>query len=386
MGHTVWVSRLIVVLALLVAGCSAGVEVATTTPTSAPTTTSTTSEPAEASTTSTITPPITVASTTTTTVPPFDPIVLIFGGDVSLTHGLSGFDPFEEIEPLFSPADLAWVNLETAIAEEGIGIPVDKKYVFRSPPVTADLLAGAGVTGVALANNHTLDVGVAGLERTIELLDASGVVHAGAGPNRDEAYAPAVHQVGETSIAVVSFSRVLFDSSWTASENGPGLASAYHPFVERSNAAVEDAARLADVVVVMVHWGIERNACPEPYQRELATGWADAGADLVVGSHPHVLQGVELIGDTWVIYSTGNLAFPSARSDDGTQTALFEVTVDEDELRLAVRPLRIIGGRPTRASDADREIILETLNSRSWSASFDSDGRAMAGVGDSACG
>jgi len=185
---------------------------------------------------------------------------------------------------------------------------------------------------------------------------------------------------------VVSFSRVLFDSSWAASETGPGLASAYHPFIERSNAAVEEAARLADVVVVMVHWGIQRNACPEPYQRELATGWAEAGADLVVGSHPHVLQGVERIGDTWVIYSTGNLVFPSARSDDATQTALFEATVDEDELRLAVRPLRIVGGRPTRASDADREIILETLNSRSWSASFDSDGRAMTGVGDSVCG
>ena len=315
-----------------------------------------------------------------------EPVVLAFGGDVSFTHGLWTTDPLGRISGLLTAADQTWINLETAIAEEGVGVPFDKKYVFKSPPVMAEMLASAGVTGVALGNNHTLDFGVAGLERTIELLNESGVSHAGAGANRSEAYAPSVFEFESTSVALLSFSRVLSAPAWAATDDRPGLASAYDPFIERSNEAVAEAARTAEVVVVMVHWGIERSACPEDYQRDLAAGWAAAGADLVVGSHPHVLQGVEQIGDTWVIYSTGNLAFPSANSDDATKTVLFEATIQNGEIRVGVEPLRIVAGAPTLASDEDRAAILDTLNSRSLGVSFDSEGGAVTGSPVSVCG
>jgi poly-gamma-glutamate synthesis protein (capsule biosynthesis protein) len=385
-GTLLAVSRFIIALTLLAAGCSAGAAVEVATPTSPSSTTRApvvTVAPTVATTSTTST---STTSTTTTTLPPVEPVVLAFGGDVSFTHNLWATDPLGKISGLLTAADQAWINLETAIAEEGVGVPFEKKYVFKSPPVMAEMLGAAGVTGVALGNNHTLDFGVAGLERTIELLDESGVSHAGAGANRSEAYAPSVLELESTSVAFLSFSRVLSAPAWAATDDRPGLASAYDPFVARSNEAVVEAAGMAEVVVVMVHWGIERSACPEDYQRDLAAGWASAGADLVVGSHPHVLQGVEQIGDSWVIYSTGNLAFPSANSDDATKSVLFEATIHDGEIRVAVEPLRIVAGAPTPASAEDRAAILDTLNSRSLGVSFDSDGGAVTGEPGSVCG
>ena len=332
-----------------------------------------------------------ISTTTSTSIEasttlPFEPVVLAFGGDVSLTHGLADAEPFREVAGLLAAADLAWVNLETAIAEPGIGSAPDKEYVFRSPPVTATLLASAGIDGASLANNHSLDAGIEGLERTIELLAAAEVDHAGAGMNLDQAYAPALASVGSTSIAIVSISRVLPDSSWTASASRPGLASAYHPFVDDSVEAVANASQLAEFVVVMVHWGVELAHCPEQYQLDLAEEWAAAGADLIVGSHPHVLQGVDKIGDTWVIFSTGNFAFPSAYSEDTTQAALFEVSITSEGVQLAATPLRIVEGSPTIAGVDDRQTVLGTLNARSWNVAFDSSGRAVSTPGVSTCG
>ena len=382
-GTLLAVSRFIIALALVAAGCGAG---ATVEVTSLSSPSATTGARVETVTPTVVTASSTTSTSTTTTQPPVEPVVLAFGGDVSFTHGLWTTDPLGKISGLLTSADQAWINLETTIAEEEVGVPFDKEYVFKSPPVMAEMLAAAGVTGVALGNNHTLDFGLAGLERTIELLDESGVSHAGAGTNRSEAYEPSVFELESTSVAFLSFSRVLSAAAWAATDDRPGLASAYDPFVERSNEAVAEAARIAEVVVVMVHWGIERSACPEDYQRDLAAGWAAAGADLVVGSHPHVLQGVEQMGDTWVIYSTGNLAFPSANSDDATKTVLLEATIQNGEIRVDVEPLRIVAGVPTPASDEDRAAILDTLNSRSLGVSFDSEGRAVTGAPTSICG
>ncbi|MDF1594756.1 MAG: CapA family protein [Acidimicrobiia bacterium] len=364
-------SRSLIAFVLLLAGCGSGVAtVEVLVPPTAPTTTTVVAD---------------VRPSTTIGAPPLATVTLAFGGDTSFTHGLANADPFAGVAGLITEADLFWINLETAVAEEGVGTTLDKEYVFISPPVTAELLAAAGVDGVALANNHAMDAGINGLARTLDLLDAAGVAHAGAGLNRAEAYAPALARVGSESVAVVSFSRVLPSDSWTATENRPGLASAYQPFVDESVATVSRAAQLADLVVVMVHWGIERSECPEAYQRELAVQWAGAGADLIIGSHPHVLQGVERIAETWVVYSTGNLAFPSAYSEDTTQTALFWFTTTDDGTELHATPVRIVEGRPKIASDADRATILGTLNGRSINVVFDSAGRATVAGGDSVC-
>lgn len=287
---------------------------------------------------------------TTTSVAAESGIVLVFGGDVSFTHGLADRDPFGAIAALLTDADVAVVNLETAIAEPDVGTPADKEYVFRSPPVSGDLLAEAGIDVVSLANNHSLDLGAAGLARTVEILDAAEVRWVGAGVEAD-AYRPQVVEVGETAVGFVGVSRVLPNTSWMAGPDHIGLASAYDRHLDLVRQAITGAAASSDLVVVLVHWGTEKEPCPDELQRRLARMFVEAGADLVVGSHPHVLQGVERIGDAWVLYSTGNLAFPSA-ANESSRSALFRVS---DGLRVELVPLDLaIGGRPSAVADAGR--------------------------------
>jgi poly-gamma-glutamate synthesis protein (capsule biosynthesis protein) len=342
--------------------------------TSAPTTTSSTTQPS-----TTTTPPTT---TTTTTLPQ---LVMGFAGDTAFTHGLASYGPLDEVAELLSAPDLTLVNLETTIAETGVGGAYAKKYTFKSPPESTELLTEAGIDGVALGNNHMLDFGQSGLFRTIELLDGAGIARAGAGADKDEAYAPMVFEAAGRKVAVLSFSRILSQPSWAADTDRPGIASAYPDWLPETVAAVETAGHDADLVVVMAHWGIELNYCPEPYQREFATAWVAAGADLVVGSHPHVLQGVEQMGDAWVVYSTGNFAFPSARglSDD---SAVFEVTFDETGTRLVAQPVHIVNGRPHPASETQAPDILELLSDHSFGFVFDEKGMAIPSSNPGLCG
>ncbi len=340
------------------------------------------------STTSTTTPPTTTTSSlapASTTPPPEPPLVVGFAGDTSFTHGLSSYDPFGEVAGLLSAPDLMFVNLETTIAEADVGQAYAKKYTFKSPPDSTGLLIAAGISGVALGNNHLLDFGEPALVRTMELLDEAAVARAGAGTDKEEAYAPMVFEVAGRRVAVLSFSRILSQPAWAADIDRAGIASAYEDWIPETVQAIQVAGLNADLVAVMVHWGIELNYCPESYQRDLAAAWVEAGADLVVGSHPHVLQGVEQIGDAWIVYSTGNFAFPSARglSDDG---AIFEFAFDEAGVSLTARPIHIITGRPHPATEEQRSKILELLSEHSFGWTFDETGAAVPSEEPGKCG
>jgi poly-gamma-glutamate capsule biosynthesis protein CapA/YwtB (metallophosphatase superfamily) len=317
------------------------------------------------------------AGGTASTVPP-EPFTLAFAGDTALVDGLAGRDPFGDVADLLAAADLTFVNLETAVAEEDVGTPYPKDFTFRSPPETVGLLRDAGVDGVSLANNHSLDYGKAALDRTLELLDEGGLLHAGAGRTPDDAYAPLLVDVGGRTLGVVGFSHVPCDWSASDPEARPGVAWTCDPHVGRATAAVAAAAAAADVVVVMVHWGTERERCPDPYQHELARDWVEAGADLVVGGHHHVLQGIERIGDAWVVHGYGNFAFPTARGE-GADSAVFELTVgvEPDDVGLRVHPVRISGGRPAPLEGAAAAAVLDTVARHSWAVGFDADGRAV---------
>ncbi|MFQ5966139.1 MAG: CapA family protein [Acidimicrobiia bacterium] len=304
-----------------------------------------------------------------------------FGGDTSFTHGLAARDPLREVLPLLRVPDLTLVNLETAVAEPSFGSARDKEFTFRSPPQSVDVLREGGIDGVALANNHALDFGREALGRTLELLDAGGVGRAGAGGNAAEAYAPMVFVREGTRVAVLSFSRIL-PGTWAALSDRAGVASGHA--IDKTVKAIEDSSQVADVVVVMVHWGLELAACPLRYQRELGQTWIEAGADLVVGSHPHVLQGVERVGESWIVHSTGNFAFPSANRESA-DTALFRFTFHDDTVSLTVDPLRIVSGRPQPATEVAAARILDQLSRRSFGFEFTADGSAVTNPNAGRC-
>ncbi len=253
----------------------------------------------------TTTEAITHSVTTTTTQR--QPWTLLAGGDVllDLTEP-EGIDPFANVEPNLASADVAIVNLEMAITERGE--PYDKEFVFRAPGSAALTLAGAGIDVVSLANNHVLDFGPVGLADTLSVLDEVNILRPGAGSNNAEAYAPRVLTLDNgIRVAFVSATAVV-PGGFAASADRPGVADAKWA-IPRVLAAVRAAAAGNDVVVVSVHWGIERETCPSEDQRALASDLIEAGANLILGHHPHVLQPIETFDRTVIAYSLGNFAW-----------------------------------------------------------------------------
>lgn len=372
-------------LALLVAGCALDAEgVAEAATSSGPerNTTSSTSTAAPTTLGPTTTTPAPITTTTTTTTTTLPPITLGFAGDTSFTHGLHARDPLGDISEALSAPDVMILNLETTVAEPDVGRAIQKKFTFKSPPVSATLLADAGVDVAALANNHALDYGPEAVIRTIEILEDAGVATAGTGPTSPDAYRGIRLDVSGWDLAILSFSRVPCDSPEPGETYIEEVAWACPQFDELTTAAVAAAAD-ADFTVVMVHWGVQREQCPSQHQHDLATMWVEAGADAVIGSHPHILQGIERISGKWVVHSTGNFAFPSAR-DSSSYSAIFVMTVTTDGESIEAQPIRIQRGRPVPA-DTSRDGILDDLTELSFGYTFGPDGLAVASPGTGKC-
>ena len=236
-------------------------------------------------------------------------------------------DPFEFIEPALASADLAVVNSEMVISDRGTA--VDKTYVFRAPPSAARRMASAGIDVANLANNHARDYGPVALMDTVELLETAGVVALGAGANDAEAFRHRVLDAGEA--ATVAFVGVSMIVPWdfTAGPDHPGIASRWNS--PRVLATVQHATTEADVVIAVVHWGIERDPCPSVDQRSFARELLDAGADAVIGHHPHVLQPVEFADGRLIAYSLGNFVW-HPRSGLTGETGVLQIDFDADRI------------------------------------------------------
>ncbi len=237
-------------------------------------------------------------------------------------------------------ADVFFGNLEAAVTDRGK--PTEAKgegaATFKSEERMFPAYTYAGLDAVGLANNHSMNYGTEGLLRTIELLEAAGIAHAGGGSNISMAREPAIVDRKGNRIAFLSYSSV-FVLPFAAKENRGGIATvrvstAYEPqprvaevpgsppiirtFPDPADAAamredVRKAQQAADVVVVSWHWGLSPASGGVgqivPYQEEMARAAIDAGADLVIGHHPHVLQAIEVYKGKPIFYSMGNFAF-----------------------------------------------------------------------------
>ncbi len=309
------------------------------------------------------------------------PVTLVFTGDILLegttlaayqNGGLNGIlSP--ELADIFQNADILMVNEEFPFGTTGEKAP-DKQYTFRTDPqyVTAFQEMGADVIG--LANNHVLDFGQSALMETFETLDRAGLKYAGAGADLSRAKELQVFEINGKRFGFLAASRVWPEASWAATDAHPGVFGTYDPAMLLSaiRSAKEEAG--CDYVTVFVHWGIERNQLPEDYQRNLAAQYADAGADLVIGMHPHVLQGMEVINGTPVFYSLGNFIF-GGRSYD---TAVVQARINPDgTTEFTVIPCMASGGCTRKAEGEDAMRIYNTLNSISFGTAVNENGTLM---------
>jgi len=240
-------------------------------------------------------------------------VTLAFAGDVNFTGRTATLldDPktaFGPIAGTLAGSDLTFLNLETPVTRQGTAEA--KSYVFRTDERAVTALRAAGVDAVTLANNHTLDYGRTGLSDTISAARAGGLPTFGAGKNADEAFAPWRTTVRGVHIAVFGLSQVTdLADQWAARDDRSGIATA---FAERRALAAVSAARAnSDLVIVFAHWGTEHVECPNRAQKYLAHKLADAGADIIVGAHAHVLQADGWLGQTYVAYGMGTFLWYS---------------------------------------------------------------------------
>lgn len=257
-------------------------------------------------------------------------LTLAFAGDVHFARQLGGLleDPatgLAELRPQLAGADLAMVNLETAITSGGVEQP--KTYHFRTTPAALQALAAAGVDVVTMANNHAADYGSQGLVDTLAVRSESPVPVVGLGADEADAYAPAVLRAEGKRVAVLGATQV---SDWTSSQfaakgSRPGVAIALDP--ARLARAVREARAIADVVVVFLHWGTDYTGCPNALQKRTAQALADAGADAVVGSHAHRVQGGGWLGSTYVGYGLGNFVWYGRNSPEQSATGVLTLTL-----------------------------------------------------------
>ncbi len=253
---------------------------------------------------------------------------LIAVGDILLSrgiaeriseHGLSY--PFEMIGPALSQDGVIFGNLENPISSRGTPSPLAQTN-FRANPSAVEGLVSAGFNVLSLANNHICDYGDEAIEDTIGLLKSKGIVPIGVGESLEEACRPAILSAGDVRVALLAY----------ASARNFGGSGAYvmAPIeLERLRGDISKAKGEADICIVSLHFGYEEIEYPPPECRKQAMKAVEYGADLVIGHHPHVLQGLERYRGGVIVYSLGNFVFDNL-TPMKRESAILRVTFDRE--------------------------------------------------------
>ena len=300
--------------------------------------------------------------------------LLAFAGDVMFSDsflasydksGISAIADSEMLERMQN-ADLFVINEEFPFSLRGEAME-DKQFTFRADPKYVEIFQKMGVDIATGANNHALDFGRDAFLATLDTLKSAGITCIGGGYHLSEASAPAVQTIKGQTFAIFGATRVSPSATWYASDSQAGLFQTYDATL--LNQKIAEAHTEYDHVIVFVHWGIEKNETPEDYQRSLAKGYIDAGADLVVGCHPHVLQGFEYYNGVPIVYSLGNYLFGNRDGD----TVLLEASYDsEGAPSIQLVPCKRVGSVLSRIQHP--EALFQHLTELSFGVTVAEDG------------
>jgi poly-gamma-glutamate synthesis protein (capsule biosynthesis protein) len=252
---------------------------------------------------------------------------------------------WEGIAPELRRADLRFCNLECTVSRGGLKVP--KVYSFRADPELAAAVLTAGRFDIAsLANNHTWDYGRSALGDTMAEMEALHIAAPGAGTGRAGAIAPRIVACNGLRIAFVAYTWWV-PEGYLPADDAPALAT-----LDETTLAEElKAAKAgADLLIVSIHWGTEYAAAPTPGQQRVARLAIDAGADLILGHHPHVAQPIEIYKDRPILYSLGNCLFDKSGNHESTGLlALIRLSKGRVTVERQVR-LKIKDARPEKGS------------------------------------
>jgi poly-gamma-glutamate synthesis protein (capsule biosynthesis protein) len=279
-------------------------------------------------------------------------VAFLAGGDVAINRA-SGRGAFGRLAPLFRRAGAAFVNLELPLSRRGR--PAAKEILLRGAPGMAAALSEARFDLMGIANNHILDYGEEALADTLDLLEEGGFAHTGAGANIAAARRPALIERGGLRIGLLAYSSIIPRGFAAGPDKAginplrahtayrqhrdlteyPGSLPAVSTWAEpddlaRTKRDIRALKKRADIVIVNHHWGTSMTHAIQDFQTEIARATVDAGADLVLGGHPHLLQGIEFHRGVPIVYSMGNLIFDFKIpffTEASKQTFLFGATL-----------------------------------------------------------
>ncbi len=296
-------------------------------------------------------------------------VKLFFAGDVTLANHFENHVKedytyaFRKLK-WFSDADISMVNLENPLTKNGK--KVEKSYNFRSRPDYTKILLDGGIDIVTIANNHIYDYGPIGLLDTIQKLKENNIHYIGAGRNIYEAQHPVIFYIKDKRIAYFAFYGTHKHSdSHPASEDSSGTV------LRRLSLIKEGIARFrnqVDFVIVNFHWGSEKADHPGKDQIYFAHKVIDFGADIIVGHHPHVLQGIEKYKDKIIAYSLGNFIF-GGNSRKTYFTAILQIELFEKKISASVIPIKVNYWQPFRLDGAEGEKVVSRI--KNLSADFE---------------
>ncbi|QHS22064.1 CapA family protein [Virgibacillus sp. MSP4-1] len=300
---------------------------------------------------------------------PQEPVSISFAGDTmfdgsvrSAVHQQGPDYPFQYVKKEVRKSDYAILNLETAVTTEQEKDTV-QLYNFKADPKALSGIKQAGFDMVTLANNHALDYQEDGFKDTIKHLTKHDLKYFGAGVNQDRAYGAQTIEIKGRTIKFLGFSRFLPAVRWYEGE-GPVIASAYQQ--DRVLKTIKRESGNADYLFVYIHWGVEGNVRPETWQRDYARKMIDAGADGIIGAHPHVLQGFEYYQNKPIAYSLGNFLFPDYVQGNTAETGVLTLKIDGDNLTMAFTPYRIRSNQIHPLKRQEKEQILQKLEELSF--------------------
>ena len=294
-------------------------------------------------------------------------IVITAVGDIMLAGRWAPFlkkngynSPFTAVRKEFATSDINLANLESPIATGGQEYSA-KKFRFRAEPQVAKAIRTAGFNLVTLANNHSMDFGAEALTETMRHLKDNGIAWVGAGENLSEARKMALYTIKGKRIAFLGYS-LTQPIEFFAGQNRPGTAPGYEKLV---TADITSARSQADYVIVSFHWGKEASGTVQAYQQTAAHKAIEAGADVIIGHHPHVLQGIEQYKKGIIFYSLGNFAFAS-KSTTADVSAMIHLRLNDNHHEAEIVPLdvlhRRVGFQPHVLTGERGAAVIEKLN------------------------
>lgn len=291
-------------------------------------------------------------------------VTIFFVGDILLDRGVgdkidkNGPDyPYQNVKDILPKADIVFGNLECPITSTGIPALKRPYYLFKGEPYNAEALKKSGFNLLNLANNHTIDYGREGLLNTIKLLEDNSIITIGAGQDKTSAHKPVFKEVSGTVIGFLSYLSFPIEG-YVYSDKKTDVAR-----LDLATLAseIKRAKTGCNLLVVSFHWGSEFSNYPTENQKKAAHLSIENGADIVIGHHPHVLQGMEFYMDKPIFYSLGNFVFDKQEPLGTDETVILEVKLSDKAINsLSISPIKIIECQPTVPNT--NEDILKILN------------------------